>query len=300
MTDRVGFIGLGIMGRPMAGHLLEAGFDLTVHSRSPGPVDELVALGAARASNPAEVATRSDVIVTMLPDTPNVESVLFGEQGVAAVAAPGSLVADMSSIDPIATRRFAADLRVRGVAMLDAPVSGGQKGAIEATLSIMVGGADADLERARSLFEAMGTTVVHVGGAGAGQVTKACNQLVVASAIQAVAEALILAERAGVDPAKVRQALLGGFAASRVLDLHGQRMLDGAFEPGARVRMHDKDARIVQAVASAVGSPTPGFEVAAGSLARLLEEGLGDLDHSAIFLLLQELAGPTAGEDAAP
>ena len=275
MTDRVGFIGLGLMGRPMAGHLLEAGFDLTVHSRSPGPVDELVALGAARASSPAEVAARSDVIVTMLPDTSAVEAVLFGPAGVAPAAATGSLVADMSSIDPIATRRFAADLRERGVAMVDAPVSGGQKGAIEATLSIMVGGAEVDVERARPLFAVMGSSIVHVGGTGAGQVAKACNQLVVASTIQAVAEALLLAERAGVDPAKVRQALLGGFAGSRILEVHGQRMLDGAFEPGARVRMHDKDARIVQDLASAVGSPTPAFAVAARSFARLMDEGHG-------------------------
>ncbi|MDP9328060.1 MAG: NAD(P)-binding domain-containing protein, partial [Actinomycetota bacterium] len=216
-AERVGFIGLGIMGKPMARHLLDAGFPLTVHSRSPGPVDGLVEAGAARAGSSSDVAASSDVVITMLPDTPDVEDVLFGPEGVAAGAAAGSLVIDMSSIDPIPTRAFSERLAAQGVDMLDAPVSGGEQGAIDGALSIMVGGPVEAFARAMPLFAVMGTNIVHVGPGGAGQVTKACNQLVVAATIEAVAEALALAEHAGVDAAKVREALLGGFAASKVL-----------------------------------------------------------------------------------
>jgi len=286
VTDRVGFIGLGIMGRPMARHLLDAGFPLTVHSRSPGPVDELVAAGAARATSPAEVAAASDVVVTMLPDTPDVEQVLLGPEGVASGAAAGSLVIDMSSIDPIPTRSFADRLAAQGVDMLDAPVSGGEKGAIDAALSIMVGGSPDAFERATPLFAAMGKNIVHVGPSGAGQIAKACNQLVVAATIEAVAEALVLAERAGVDAAKVREALLGGFAGSKILEVHGQRMLDRAFDPGFRARLHRKDARIVLDTAKEVGAPVPSFEAVARQLDELVESGGGELDHSALFTLL--------------
>jgi len=285
--DRIGVIGLGIMGRPMARHLLDAGFPLTVHSRSPGPVDELVGAGASRAASPAEVAAASDVIVTMLPDTPDVELVLFGDAGVASSAAAGSLVVDMSTIDPIPTRAFADRLAAQGVGMLDAPVSGGERGAIDATLSIMVGGAPEAVERAAPLFAAMGSKVVHVGPSGAGQIAKACNQLVVAATIEAVAEALVLAERAGVDAAKVREALLGGFAGSKILELHGQRMLDRAFEPGFRARLHRKDARIVLESAREVGAPVPAFEAVARQLDELVASGGGELDHSALFTLLE-------------
>jgi 2-hydroxy-3-oxopropionate reductase len=285
--DRIGVIGLGIMGRPMARHLLDAGFPLTVHSRSPGPVDELVGAGASRAASPAEVAAASDVIVTMLPDTPDVELVLFGDAGVASSAAAGSLVVDMSTIDPIPTRAFADRLAAQGVGMLDAPVSGGERGAIDATLSIMVGGAPEAVERAAPLFAATGSKVVHVGPSGAGQIAKACNQLVVAATIEAVAEALVLAERAGVDAAKVREALLGGFAGSKILELHGQRMLDRAFEPGFRARLHRKDARIVLESAREVGAPVPAFEAVARQLDELVASGGGELDHSALFTLLE-------------
>jgi len=233
VTERVGFIGLGVMGAPMARHLLAAGYPLTAHSRSSPPVDALVAEGATRASTPAEVASASDVVITMVPDRPDVELVLFGEAGVAEGATAGSLVVDMTTIDPIRTRAFAERLATNDVAMLDAPVSGGQVGAEAGTLSIMVGGPDEAFARARPLFEAMGSTIVHVGPSGAGQVTKACNQLVIASAVEAVGEAFVLAAKAGVDPAKVREALLGGFASSKVLDLHGQRMLDHAFDRGS-------------------------------------------------------------------
>jgi 2-hydroxy-3-oxopropionate reductase len=286
VSQSVGFIGLGIMGRPMARHLLEAGFPLAVHSRSPGPVDELVSAGATRCESPREVAAASDVVVTMLPDTPDVELVLLGERGVRDGIRSGSLVVDMSTIDPIAARRIARTLSESGAGMVDAPVSGGEKGAVEGTLSIMVGGRHEDVARAMPLFRAMGTTIVHVGEAGAGQVAKACNQLVVASTIQAVAEALALAERASVDPRKVREALLGGFAGSKILEIHGQRMIDRSFTPGFRARLHLKDARIVREVAGELESPVRAFEVVADALARLVEAGGGELDHSALYTLV--------------
>ena len=288
MTDSVGFIGLGIMGRPMARHLLDAGSSLAVHSRSPGPVDELAAAGAQPRASPAEVAAGADVVITMLPDTPDVELVLFGENGVSSHLRPGSLVVDMSTIDPLATRRFAQSFRGMGAGMVDAPVSGGEKGAVDGTLSIMVGGSDEDVTRALPLLQAMGTTIVHVGDSGAGQVAKACNQLVVASTIQAVAEALALAERAGVDPRRVREALLGGFAGSKILEIHGQRMLDQTFAPGFRSRLHLKDARIVLDTAERVGSAVPAFRVVADALRRLVDGGGGELDHSALFTLLEQ------------
>lgn len=281
--ERVGFIGLGIMGRPMARNLLSAGFPLTVHSRSPGPIDELVAAGASRADGPAELAASSDVMITMLPDTADVEDVITGPGGVIEGARAGSLVIDMSSIDPEPTRAMAAALAARDVSMLDSPVSGGQQGAIDAALSIMVGGDEAAFERARPVFDALGKNVVHVGPSGAGQVCKACNQLVVAATIEAIAEALLLAERSGVDAAKVREALLGGFAGSKILDVHGQRMLDRAFDPGFRIRLHRKDARIVQAVAAATETPIPSFTAVTAQLQRAVDAGDGELDHSALY-----------------
>jgi 2-hydroxy-3-oxopropionate reductase len=282
--ERVGFIGLGIMGRPMAGHLLAAGLPVTVHSRSPGPVDELVAAGAAPASSPAEVAAASDVVITMLPDTPDVVQVVTA---LVPSLGPGSLVIDMSSIDPGPARELAAAVAAAGSSMLDAPVSGGQKGAIDAALSIMVGGDDAAFARAEPILRRMGANVVHVGPPGAGQVTKACNQLVVAATIEAVAEALLLAERAGVDPTKVREALLGGFAGSKILEVHGQRMLDRTFEPGFRIRLHRKDARIVEAAAGDAHSPIPSFAVVTEQLQRALDAGDGELDHAALYRELE-------------
>jgi 2-hydroxy-3-oxopropionate reductase len=295
MAERVGFIGLGIMGRPMARHLVDAGFPLTVHSRSPGPVDELVEMGAARVGGPAEVAAASDVVITMLPDTADVEDVLLGAGGVIEGVTDGSLVIDMSSIDPGPTRVFAEAFAVKGVAALDAPVSGGEKGAIEATLSIMVGGTPEAFDRARPVFDAMGASIVHVGPSGAGQVCKACNQLVVAATIEAVAEALLLAERSGVDPAKVRAALLGGFAGSKILEVHGQRMLDRVFDPGFRLRLHRKDARIVEAAAAETATPIPSFAVVTEQLQRAVEAGDGDRDHSALFAELEREAAAPSG-----
>lgn len=291
MTERVGFIGLGVMGRPMASNLVRAGFPLVVHSRSPGPVDELVSSGAERGTDPRDVATRSDVVITMLPDTPDVELVLLGDHGVVRGIRPGSVVIDMSTIRPLAARQLAEAFGERGVAVLDAPVSGGERGAIEAILSIMVGGPADAFERARPILEALGSSIVHVGPAGAGQVAKACNQLVVAATIEAVAEALLLARKAGVDPARVREALLGGFAGSKILEVHGARMLNGDFTPGFRSVLHRKDARIVRESAREVGAPVPSFEVAAEALERLVEAGGGDLDHAALVTLLEDAAG---------
>jgi 2-hydroxy-3-oxopropionate reductase len=291
VEGRVGFIGLGVMGAPMARHVLAAGYPLTVHSRSAQPVDALVREGAARASTPTELAAVSDVVITMVPDTPDVEQVVFGEHGVADGAAVGTLVIDMSTIDPIATRGFAERLRAGGVEMLDAPVSGGQVGAEAGTLSIMVGGPQDAFERARPLFETMGSTIVHVGPSGAGQVTKACNQLVIASAVEAVGEAFVLAAKAGVDPAKVREALLGGFAGSKVLEIHGQRMLDGAFEPGFRSALMAKDGRIVLEAAERLGAPVPAFRAVAERLDAMLPADRGDLDYAALVTLLEDEAG---------
>jgi 2-hydroxy-3-oxopropionate reductase len=289
VADRIGFIGLGIMGKPMARNLLAAGFELTVHSRSPEPVDELVAAGATRGSDPAAVAAASDITITMLPDTPDVELVLAGSRGVTDGAAPGSLVIDMSSVDPGAARALADAFGASGVAMLDAPVSGGERGAIDATLSIMVGGTEDAFRRAAPIFEALGKNIVHIGPSGAGQVAKACNQLVVAATIEAVAEALLLAERSGVDATKVREALLGGFAGSKILEVHGQRMLDHSFAPGFRIRLHRKDARIVEEAAASTGTPIPSFSVVAEQLQRAVDAGDGELDHSGLFVELERL-----------
>jgi 2-hydroxy-3-oxopropionate reductase len=288
-SDRVGFIGLGIMGKPMAMNLLDAGYPLTVHSRSAGPVDEVVARGATRASGAAEVAAASDVTITMLPDTSDVELVLTGAGGVLDGASAGALVIDMSSIDPAPTRAMAEAFAKRDVAMVDAPVSGGERGAIDGTLSIMIGGEPDAVARAMPIFEVLGKTIVHVGPSGAGQVTKACNQLVVAATIEAVAEALLLAERSGVDPGKVREALLGGFAGSKILEVHGQRMLDRAFDPGFRIRLHRKDARIVEDAAHATGTPIPSFAVVAEQLQRALDDGDGELDHSGLYVELERM-----------
>jgi 2-hydroxy-3-oxopropionate reductase len=285
---RLGFIGLGVMGKPMALNLLRAGYSMTVHSRSRPPVDELVAAGAHPADTPRDVAAASDVVITMLPDTPDVESVILGTEGVAEAPRGGTVVIDMSTINPVGARRIGAALAERGVAFVDAPVSGGQRGAEEAKLSIMVGASEADFERVLPVLRHLGSNIVRIGEVGAGQVAKACNQLIVAANIEAVAEALTLARRAGADPASVRSALLGGFAQSRILEVHGQRMLDGNFQPGFRARLHLKDARIILALASEVGLDLDGFRPVADRLQRLVDEGLGDLDHSALIRLEAE------------
>lgn len=291
--ERVGFIGLGVMGRPMARNLVAAGYPLVVHSRSRAPVDDLASIGAEAAETPREVASRVDVVITMLPDTPQVQEVLLGENGVAGVLRSGGIVIDMSSIDPLVTVDLARELDQRGVGMLDAPVSGGERGAIQGTLSIMVGGPSEAFQRALPIFQVLGENVIHIGGAGSGQLTKACNQLVVGVTIEAVAEALVLAACAGVNPARVRDALLGGFARSMVLEVHGQRMLDRAFDPGFRVQLHRKDARIVTRTARELGVPLRSFPPVEEALEELANLGAGDLDHSALVILLEKAVGRT-------
>lgn len=287
----VGFIGLGIMGKPMARNLLRAGYRLVVHNRSRAPVEELVALGATDGGSPAGVGQTADVVITMLPDTPDVEQVVFGPQGLVEGMRPGSVLIDMSTISPTATRTFAQRLAKRGIGMLDAPVSGGQRGAEEGTLAIMVGGEEPLFEACRPIFQVLGRHVVHIGPSGAGQLCKACNQIVVAVTLQAVGEALVLAEQSGIDPARVREALLGGFASSRVLEVHGQRMLSGEFTPGFRVALHHKDLYLALGAGRAAGVPLPATALVHELLGALVASGRGDLDHSALALLLRQLAG---------
>jgi 2-hydroxy-3-oxopropionate reductase len=287
----VGFVGLGTMGRPMATHLVQAGFPLTVHSRSAGPVDALVELGAARAATPAEVAARADAIVLSLPGLAEVEAVVLGPDGLTTALRPNAVIVDMSTVEPSGARRLATAVGAAHGTFLDAPVSGGEKGAKEATLSIMVGGPLDAFERIQPVLSTLGKTIVHCGESGAGQIAKACNQLVVLSTIHTVAEALVLATAAGVDPALIREALLGGFAYSRVLDVHGQRMLDRDFRPGGTIKQNQRDASIVMATANELGVPLPAFEPVANALQELVNEGSEGLDHSALFLVVERSAG---------
>jgi 2-hydroxy-3-oxopropionate reductase len=286
----IGFIGLGIMGKPMARNLMKAGYSLVVHNRSRAAVDELSKEGVQPAASSQEVAARSEVLITMLPDSPDVEFVYLGEQSVFAGGKPGMLLIDMSSISPIVARKLAADAQKRGMDMLDAPVSGGEAGAIGATLSIMIGGKAAAVERAMPIFQALGKNIVHVGDAGAGQVTKAANQMVVGTTIAIVSEALVLATKAGVDPAKVRQALLGGFAQSKILEAHGQKMLDRNFKPGFRIRLHEKDMKIALATGSEYGVPLIVTGQVAQMMTAMKSMGNGDLDHSGLVRFVEELA----------
>jgi 2-hydroxy-3-oxopropionate reductase len=287
--ERIGFIGLGVMGRPMAGHLLAKGYPLMVFSRSRGPVDALVAAGAREASSPADLARQSDVIITMVPDTPDVETVLTGPNGVLEGIQTGALVIDMSSISPVAARSLAARVAAAGATMLDAPVSGGEIGAINAALSIMVGGARAAFDRARPIFECMGHVdrIVHIGEEpGSGQICKVCNQIAIGGALAGVSEALALARKAGVDGARVRQALLGGFASSRVLEVHGERILTNQFTPGFRTRLYQKDLRIAQETGAALGASMPTAALVARLVDELVESGGAELDYSAVGTML--------------
>jgi 2-hydroxy-3-oxopropionate reductase len=290
----VGFVGLGIMGRPMAANLLRGGHALHLHSRSGVPA-ELTAAGGRACASGREVAERAEVVFSMVPDTADVERVLFAEAGVAAGLGPGKLFVDMSSIAPGPTRAFAERVRALGADYLDAPVSGGDVGARQATLTIMVGGTAAAFERARPLFALLGKNVTHVGPSGAGQTCKVANQIVVALTIQAVAEALLFASKAGADPAKVRQALLGGFASSRVLEVHGERMLTRNFKPGARVALHQKDLANALAGAKAAGLALPATALAAELYAAVAGAGGADLDHSALVQALERLSGHALG-----
>jgi len=289
MPDRIAFIGLGIMGRPMALNLRRAGYDLAVYARRPESMEPLAAAGAMTWHSPAQAAAQAEVIFTMVADTPDVEQVILGPGGVLEGAAPGAVVVDMSTISAAATRVIAGRLEGRGVAMLDAPVSGGESGAIAGTLSIMVGGAAPVFDRVRPLLEVLGHNIVHVGTNGAGQVCKSCNQIVVGATIAGVAEAILLARAAGVDPARVREALLGGFAASRILEVHGQRMIDGNFAPGFKARLHQKDMRIVGEAAAQLGLGLPTAASIAQYLDALVGQGLGELDSAAIYQVLEAM-----------
>ena len=291
MTDKIGFIGLGIMGRPMALNLKNAGNELFVHARRAESMEPLTKGGAIACTSPAEVARQADVIFTMVSDTPDVEQVILGRDGVIEGLRPGSAVIDMSTISPSATRSMAVKLRALGVEMLDAPVSGGDVGAIKGTLSIMVGGDEATFKRVKRLFDIMGANVVHIGGNGAGQVCKSCNQVVIGNTIAGVGEAMLLARASGVDPAKVRTALLGGFANSKALELHGQRMIDHNFEPGFKTRLHQKDMRIVMEEAHELGVSLPGAALVSQYLNALMGRGLGELDSAAIYRVQEETSG---------
>jgi len=286
----LGFIGLGIMGKPMAGHLVAAGHTVYVYNRSSGPVRELASKGAIACRNSKEVAQKSDVIFIMVPDTPDTEAVLFGKDGVVEGLRPGSIVVDMSSISPIATKEFAKKLDALGAKMLDAPVSGGQVGAEKATLSIMVGGPAEVFEQIKPYFEIMGKNIVRVGGNGDGQTCKVANQIVVALTIEAVGEALLFASKAGADPAKVRSALLGGFAQSRILELHGERMIRRTFDPGFRIRLQQKDLNLALQAARNLGLSLPNTSTAQELYNAVAAQGGSDLDHSAIVLALEKLA----------
>lgn len=287
MSQRVAFIGLGIMGAPMARNVVQAGWPLNVFARRAEARQAFAALENCRVcTSAAEAAADADIIVTMVADTPDVEQVLFAPGGVLETAKPGALLIDMSTISPTASRRFAERLAEWGIDMLDAPVSGGEVGAINATLSIMVGGSAAAFARAEPLLAVLGKNIVHIGAAGAGQVAKACNQILAAVTIEGVAEALAFAECSGVDAARVRQALLGGFAYSKALEIHGQRMLDGHYQPGFKARLHQKDMRIVQAEATKLGLALPATEAATAGIEHLVATGRGELDSSALRTLL--------------
>lgn len=291
MTQQVGYIGLGIMGRPAALNLMKAGYQVRVWARRAESMEPLEAAGASAGASPADVAAHSDVVFINVSDTPDVEEVILGDGGIIHGAKQGSVVVDMSTISPIATIALAARLGEAGAEMLDAPVSGGEQGAVSGTLSFMVGGKAEVFERVRPLFEVMGKNIIHCGDAGAGQVTKACNQIVITQTIAAVGEAFVFARRNGVDPANVRQALLGGFAGSKVLEAHGQRMLDHDFDPGFKAILHRKDMRIVLDTAAELGIPLPGAAAGAQYINALVGVGEGELDSSAIYKLQESLAG---------
>jgi 2-hydroxy-3-oxopropionate reductase len=296
MTERIGFIGLGIMGKPMAANLLRGGYELTVHSRSPRPVEELAGMGARTAPTPRRVAESCDVVITMLPDSPNVRQVVAGEDGVLEGATAGSLLIDMSTISPVAARELAGEARARGVGMLDAPVSGGDVGARQGTLSIMAGGEPEDFARAEPIFNVLGKTVTHVGPSGAGQVVKACNQIVVALTIEAVSEALVLGSKAGVDPVVILQVLSGGMAANRVMEMRGRNFLEHDFTPGFKVDLHSKDLGIALAAGREYGVPLPVTAIVDQMLNALRTRGMGAQDHSALLTLLEDWAQHSIGE----
>ena len=282
----VGFIGLGLMGRPMSMNLHAAGAEVVIHNRSRAVVDALAAEGLSPAHSPREVAERAPVVVVMVSDTPAVEQVIGADDGIASGIARNGLVIDMGTTAVGATRALAAKIAERGAHYVDAPVSGGEVGARSGTLTIMVGGSTDAVSRAMPLLEVMGSSTTHVGDVGAGQIAKAANQVIVGLTIGAVAEALALAKRAGADPAKVREALLGGFAASRILELHGQRMIDGTFAPGGKARTQRKDLQQALDLAASLGLELPATALSRDLYDRLIAAGGGDLDHSGLYTII--------------
>ena len=286
---KVGFIGLGIMGRPMAMNLAKAAHQLFVHSRS-GVPHEIAGSGAAPCKNATEVAQKAEIVITMLPDTPDVAKVLFGDDGVANGLSKGKIVVDMSSISPMATKDFAKRINELGCEYLDAPVSGGEVGAKNAALTIMVGGPQSAFDKVKPLFEAMGKNITLVGGNGDGQTCKVANQIIVALNIEAVGEALLFASKAGADPAKVRQALMGGFAASRILEVHGERMIKRTFDPGFRIELHQKDLNLALTSARQLGVSLPNTATAQELFNACAAHGGSKWDHSAMVRALEKLA----------
>jgi 2-hydroxy-3-oxopropionate reductase len=285
----IGFIGLGIMGRPMALNLIKGGHTLALHSRS-GVPEDLTAAGGLACRSARDVASQSEIVITMVPDTPDVEAVLFGTDGVAQGLSAGKTVVDMSSISPIATKQFAKRIGELGCDYLDAPVSGGEVGARNAALSIMVGGTEQTFGRVRPIFELMGKNITLVGGNGDGQTCKVANQIVVALTIEAVGEALLFASKAGADPGKVRQALMGGFAASRILEVHGERMIKRTFDPGFRIELHQKDLNLALSGARSLGVSLPNTSTTQELFNACSAQGGGKWDHSALVRALEKLA----------
>jgi len=296
MPVSIGFIGLGIMGKPMAHNLLKAGFPLVVQNRHQEITDEFLAAGARAGTRPRDIAASCDVVITMLPGPTQVEGVLVGPGGIIEGAHAGLVVIDMSTIAPVVASTLAARLAEYGITLLDAPVSGGDAGAMAGTLSIMVGGDEETFKRCMPIFQALGKTIVHVGASGAGQVVKACNQIVVALVIEAVSEALVLGSKAGVDPAKILQVLGGGLAANRVMELRGASMLAHDFTPGGRVRFHHKDLGFALEMARRYGVSLPATALVDQMLASLEVRGRGDLDHSALLTYLEDLASYRIGQ----
>lgn len=286
---KIGFIGLGIMGSPMAGQIIKGGHEVYLYSRSQIP-GELVSNGGIPCQNASEVATRAEVIILMLPDTPDVKKVLFGEEGISDALSEDQTVIDMSSISPIATREFATQLAIKKVSYVDAPVSGGEIGAKNATLTIMVGANESVFSNVEPIFKLMGRNITHVGDVGAGQVCKVANQVIVALNIEAVGEALLLASKAGVDPSKVRQALMGGFASSKILEIHGERMIERTFKPGFRIELHQKDLNLALSTARSLGLSLPNTSTAQELFNACSAAGDSSQDHSAMVCALERLA----------
>jgi len=287
--SNIGFIGLGIMGKPMAGNLIKGGHTLFLHSRS-GVPQELTAAGGKACASAKEVAQKSEIIIVMVPDTPDVEKALFGTGGVAEGLSRGKTVVDMSSISPIETKKFAKRVNELGCEYVDAPVSGGEVGAKNAALTIMVGGNQATFDKVKPVFELIGKNITLVGGNGDGQTCKVCNQIIVALNIEAVSEALVFASKAGADPARVRQALMGGFAASRILEVHGERMIKRTFDPGFRIELHQKDLSLALAGARAMGMSLPNTATAQQLFNSCVASGGAKWDHSAMVRALEKMA----------